>query len=170
MTMKARMIPAIAIPLAVALASAAPAVAQSTKTTEKEVEKTAVGVVEKPLEDANIKKTKVPPELERIMANPYSTVGIKTCADYSAAVAELTRILGPDVDSPQAKASGGSATEFVLGAGAELAGGLVPFSGLIRKVSGAEKAQKHAAAAVLAGNLRRAFLKGSGRAKGCKIV
>lgn len=123
----------------------------------------------KPLKDFNIIKPKVAPEIERIMAAPYALTGIKTCAQFRTAVNKLTAVLGPDVDSPQTQKSDKSPAEVALGLGESAAGGIIPFSGIIRRLSGAEARQKYAQAAIYAGSVRRAYLKGTARAKGCKV-
>ncbi len=156
------------------LALAAPAIAQTEPAKPKsdldKVGDTAEGIVEKPLKDLNLMKDPIPPQLQAIMDRPYDLHGMKTCKQYSTAIGKLTAQLGPDVDSPEARAKKGqSPAEFALGAGASVIGGLIPGAGLIRKVSGAEAAQKKAAAAVLAGSLRRAYIKGKASAQGCKI-
>ena len=151
----------------------AAATAQTASKPKSDVDKvmdTGENIVEKPLKDMNLVKTEIPPELQAIMNAPYDIKGITTCAQIADAIKRLDAKLGPDVDSAAARAAKGqSSTEFALSGAETLAGGLIPGSGLIRKISGAEAAQKKAAAAVLAGSLRRAFLKGTGRAKGCKV-
>jgi hypothetical protein len=135
-----------------------------------EVGDTVSGVAQKPLKDMNIIKPEVDPYLEPLMANPYSLAGLKGCKDYKAAITRITNIIGPDVDSPEAKADPKqSPAEFALETGATVAGSLIPFSGLIRKISGAEARQKYANAAVYAGAVRRSYLKGLAKGKGCKI-
>jgi|APFEC2959095136_1045048.scaffolds.fasta_scaffold00316_14 hypothetical protein len=123
----------------------------------------------KPLKDLNIIQAKVDPEIERIMEEPYSLRGIRTCAQYRVAIAQLTSILGPDVDSPAFKKKAKTPAEQALSLGESAAGSLIPFSGIIRRLSGAEAKQKYAQAAVYAGSVRRAYLKGTARAKRCKI-
>lgn len=150
------------------LAAAAPALAQSASETVEQVGKSAENIVTKPLKDANLVKEEIPAELEAIMANPYSLKGVTTCAQASAEIGKLTRVLGPDVDVAKAK-GGSSATEMALGQLEKTAGGLIPGSGVIRKISGAEAQERKAKAAVFAGSLRRAYLKGWATAKGCKI-
>ncbi len=131
---------------------------------------TAEKIVEQPLKDLNLMKDKIPPELAAIGARPYDLTGLKTCSDYGATVAQLTRLIGPDVDSAEAKnRKGETPSEFALNGIASAAGGFIPFSGIVRKISGAEKAERRAQAAVLAGALRRAYIKGVARTKGCKI-
>ena len=128
----------------------------------------AENMATKPLKDLNLMKESIPPELQAIVKAPYALQGIRKCNQYKAAIDDLTRILGPDVDSG-IKRKGQNAGEFALGAAESVVGSLIPGAGLIRKISGADAAQKRARAAVLAGNLRRAYLKGTGRAKGCKV-
>lgn len=131
---------------------------------------TMSGVAQKPLKDLNIIKPEVDPYLEPLMKNPYAMNGLKTCKDYKAAIARLDSILGPDVDSAAAQnQTKQSPAEFALDTGASVAGSLIPLSGLIRKISGAEARQKYANAAVYAGGLRRAYIKGLAKGRGCKI-
>lgn len=131
---------------------------------------TMTGVAEKPLKDLNIIKAEVDPYLEPLMANPYAMMGLKTCKDYKVAIARLDSVLGPDVDSAAAQnQTKQSPAEFALETGASVAGSLIPLSGLIRKISGAEARQKYANAAVYAGGLRRGYVKGLAKAKGCRL-
>jgi hypothetical protein len=145
-----------------------PAAAQSVGETAEQVGKSAENIVTKPLKDANIVKAEIPPKLQAIMNDPYSLKGLSTCAQFSTEIAQLTKVLGPDVDAVKPK-SGNSASEAVLSEIERTAGGFIPGSSIIRKVSGAEAQEKKAKAAVYAGSLRRAYLKGTARAKGCKV-
>ena len=127
-------------------------------------------IVERPLRDLNIIKPKPQPVLEAVMASPYSMTGLRTCRQYRAEIAKLTEVLGPDVDSavatdPDRKES---PAEFALGAGEAVAVSLIPGGGLIRKISGADKRQKYAAAGVYAGSVRRAYVKGLMLGKNCR--
>jgi len=142
--------------------------AYAQSTTGKEVGQSMESMATKPLKDLNLMKDEIPPELLALMNNPYSLDGIKTCKQHKAAIDRLTSVLGPDVDAVTAK-QGETATETMLGAAESVVGGLIPGAGLMRKLSGAQAAEEKAKAAVLAGSLRRAYLKGSARAKGCKI-
>ena len=133
------------------------------------VARTATNIVERPLKDLNIVKAKIPPGLAAISTRPYATTGLKSCRHYAAAINAMTVILGPDVDSPAVEAKGNKPAEFVLDSTESLIGDLLPGGGIIRKLTGAEAAQKRLVAAVYAGGLRRAYLKGAARAKGCKV-
>ena len=126
-------------------------------------------IVERPLKDFNIMKAKAKPDLEAVMDGPYSLTDLRTCSQYRAEIAKMTRSLGPDVDAPQAgdKSRADSRAEFALGAGEAVANSFIPGGGLIRHISGADKRQKYAAAAVYAGSLRRAYIKGLMLGKKC---
>lgn len=139
----------------------------STSTTGQVLD-SAGRMAQQPLRDLNIVRDGIPPEIEAIMAEPYSLKGLRGCPDYAREIARLTAVLGPDVDSPEAKASGQTSTEFVLGTAESVVSGLIPGMGIIRRVSGAQAAQKRAQAAVLAGQLRRAFLKGRASGRNCR--
>ena len=139
-----------------------------TITAGEKIGTSAENMATKPLKDLNLKKEEIPPLLQDIVKAPYALKGMRKCSDYKRGIDELTRILGPDVDSG-IKKKGQNAGEFALGAAESVVGSLIPGAGLIRKISGAEAAQKRARAAVLAGNLRRAYLKGTARAKGCRV-
>lgn len=132
---------------------------------------TMENIATKPLKDLNIMKKKVPPELEAMMEDPYSLTGLRTCRQYSAEVKKISEMVGPDVDSAEARADKKDRTpaEFAFGATEAIAGSLIPFSGVIRFVSGAQKREKFAQAAVYAGTVRRSYIKGMARAKGCKV-
>lgn len=156
--------------LALALLAASALAAQEKRSALDKVGDTAESVAEQPLKDLNLMKARIAPELAAISDAPYSLAGIRTCPQFATAIGTMTRVLGPDLDSAAARNSRGETpAEFALGAGATVAGSFIPGGGLIRKLSGAEKQQKRAAAAVLSGQVRRAFLKGTARAKGCRV-
>ena len=131
---------------------------------------TAGAIVEQPFKDINVVKDKIPQKLLDILDAPYDMDGMRTCAALKAEVRSLTDVIGPDVDSEEVRRKKGktSASEFVFDGARTLGGGILPFSGLIRKISGAEAEQKRAQAAVLAGHVRRAYIKGLMRGRGCR--
>ena len=122
----------------------------------------------KPLKDFNLIKPEIDEGLQRIMAEPYSLAGIRTCSHYNAAIGRLTYVLGPDVDSPEFKKKAKTPAEQALSLGESAAGSIIPFSGVIRRLTGAEAKQNYAKAVIYAGSVRRAYLKGRASAKGCK--
>lgn len=148
-----------------------PAVAQTppSPSTASQAAGSAERMAAQPLRDLNIVRDGVPPELTAIMDEPYSLKGLSGCADYQREIARMTTLVGPDVDSAAARAAAGTSTEFVLGTAESVVAGLVPGRGIIRRVSGADAAARHAQAAALAGSLRRAFLKGRAGGMNCKV-
>lgn len=146
------------------LASSVPVAAQigtRPTTATQEAEK----IVTEPLEDTNIQRRNIPAVLQRISAQPYSLAGLKTCAQLAGAVTELDGVLGPDVDAPPLP---GDTTRDAIGVAGSLVGSFIPGRGLVRELSGANKARHEYDSAVYAGLARRAFLKGVGAQRGCK--
>ncbi|WP_242149704.1 hypothetical protein [Sphingomonas sp. BAUL-RG-20F-R05-02] len=122
-------------------------------------------VVTQPLRDTRLRDQKIPPVLQRAASAPYSSTGTGTCPEIAAQVRDLNRALGADVDTPARQKGEGSA---IAAAGARaVVGTLIPGLGLVRVLTGADKAQRRAEAAVYAGSVRRGFLKGIGLAKRC---
>ena len=82
----------------------------------------------------------------------------------------LDAVLGADLDThvtaanPSLVDRGGDAAGGALRGAAE---GIVPFRGRVRKLSGAERYAKEVAAAIAAGTIRRAYLKGLDQAAAC---
>lgn len=149
---------------------AATAIAQEAPPSTAAAVGSAAGrVASQPLQDLNVVRGEIPPVLVAIMAKPYDVSALQTCAQKRTAVAELTKVLGPDIDSPQATAGGNNPAEFALGAAESAASSLIPGRSLIRRVSGAEAADQRARAAVLAGQLRRAYIRGLARGTNCQI-
>lgn len=170
-----------ALLLTLAWLAATPLAAQDAKDKPKEPAKaqpstldkagdTAGDIVEQPFKDINVVKDKIPQKLLDILDAPYDMDGMRTCAALKGEVKSLTEVLGPDVDSDEVRRKKGktSASEFVFDGARSLGGGILPFSGIIRKISGAEAEQKRAQAAVLAGHVRRAYIKGLMRGRGCR--
>ncbi len=149
------------IALAALLAAAATPVAA-------QEERTPTSIVESPLTDANLKKKHIPPVLIAAQAKPYATAGLTDCAKIGAAVMELDRVLGRDLDLPDTGKKHGEGHELAMDAGQDTINSLIPGRFIIRRLTGAADAQRKAVAAVYAGSVRRGFLKGLGAARGCK--
>lgn len=127
----------------------------------------AGNAVERPLKDLGIVPIKAPADLTAIMNKPYDLGRRPTCASLRAEIVRMNGLLGPDVD--EVKGDGKrTAAEKVAGGLEGLTGGIIPGQGLIREVTGANAAARRRAAAILAGNLRRAYAKGMARARGCR--
>ena len=114
--------------------------------------------VQQPMRDLSLIRDRAPPALQRAVAQPYDKDEIKTCPQVIHEIAELDSTLGPDLkpgDKPGSGLSvGGLAGDLVSGAVG------LPFRGILRQVTGAEQRDKELRAAVLAGMVRRGFLKG----------
>ena len=122
--------------------------------------------VTQPLRDVRIKDEKIPVVLQRAASAPYSAVGTQSCAAITAQIRDLSGALGPDVDTPAKRKGEGSA---IAATGARaVVGTLIPGLGLVRVITGADKVQRRAEAAVYAGAVRRGYLKGIGLAKRCR--
>ena len=131
-----------------------------------EEERTPMSIAESPLSDVNLKKKHIPPLLVEAQAHPYATAGMTDCAAIGSAVKGLDDVLGRDVDVP-VTGKPNEKRELAMDAGQDTINSLIPGRFLIRRISGAEAAQRKAVAAVYAGSVRRGFLKGLGAAKGC---
>ncbi len=127
-----------------------------------------------PLSDLNLKKVDIPPVLLEARQNPYAVPEPSDCAALIKQVEALNAALGADLDKPIAKSEGSmaqrgsdEAEDAAFDALRRTAEGAVPFRGWVRKLSGAESYAKSVTAALVAGNVRRAYLKGIGQAKNC---
>ena len=120
-------------------------------------------VARTPLEDFNIKSEDIPEVLLAAVLNPYEDTGISSCNDVVSRIAILDNVLGPDFDIPQeerANISAGRVAKTVVGS-------FVPFRGIVREVTGANKKRNERRLAFTAGMVRRGYLKGMGEARGC---
>jgi stage V sporulation protein SpoVS len=148
-------------PLAL-LAIAAPALArQDSVVTDREP--SARDVAETPLTDLNLASDPIPAILVQASAAPYDREGLATCKGLRAAIADLDAVLGPDMDVATAErdriSPGRMATSVI--------GSFIPFRGIIREISGAAEHQRDFQAAIVAGAVRRGYLKGLGEQMGC---
>lgn len=124
---------------------------------------TATDVAKTPLADLNLSKDPIPQILLDAEKDPYTTAGLRKCPQYAAAIADLDVVLGADFDiatPEQRRLTAGSVAQAVVGS-------LIPFRGVIREVSGAAKHEAEFRQAILAGMMRRGFLKGVGLKLGC---
>lgn len=119
-----------------------------------------------PLRDTRIKNDKIPDTLLLAASAPYSSANTRTCAQIAAQVQDLNAALGDDADVEGKKKGEGA---YVASAATKAAiNTLIPGLGLVKVITGADKAQRRAEAAAYAGSIRRAYLKGIGLSKGCK--
>ncbi len=132
------------------------------------------GAVSAPLRDVNIVRTKIPPILIEAMNDPYARPQRVNCAILISLVSPLDVALGDDLDAhppeenedlmDRGRRAAGSAA---LGAVASAAQDMIPMRGWVRKLSGAERHDRLVQGAITSGNVRRAYLKGLGEARGC---
>ena len=104
--------------------------------TDKSV--TAGDVVATPAEDLNLKKQQIPDILIKAQQDPYDMTGLRKCGKITAEIDSLNQTLGPDYDlalNDADKMSVGSVAKSVVGA-------FIPFRGVIREISGANKRQQ----------------------------
>ena len=125
--------------------------------------------VESPLRDVNLMKTDIPSVLQDARRAPYASVAGASCETLSAEIAVLDGALGHDLDAAaDSKPSNkDKAIDQAIDAGGSAASSFIPYRGVVRFVSGAEKHDKLVAESVLAGSIRRGYLKGVGEAMGC---
>lgn len=129
------------------------------------------GVAQAPLRDLNVVRVDVPPVLVQALSDPYRRPASTRCADLTALLRPLNDALGEDIDQPSAvdESFEGQARPAAYGAIASVASdALIPFRGVVRYVTGANKHDAYVQSAIIAGYTRRAYLKGLGEARGCK--
>ena len=127
----------------------------------------AVELVKQPFDDLNIMKKTVAPVLMRAKEAPYAHPSAD-CQLLNTEVEQLNLVLGPDVDASVQKAS---LSKKMSDGGFNLARGavssVIPYRGIVRQVTGAEKRAHDSNDALLAGIARRAYLKGYLEVLGC---
>lgn len=150
--------------LMVGLACGLAGCATTTQTSSERGADAVSGAVSQPFRDLSLIRKAVPEVLARAAADPYATTTPLDCDAVAREIGELDAILGPDLKAG-GKDKGGDAFDIVSGALGSAFD--LPFRGVVRKVSGAEKRDRDAARAVLSGMVRRGFLKGQALTAGC---
>lgn len=138
------------------------------------METQVMGAVTSPLSDFNLIRVEISPELNAAMKGPYLMPADKSCEGIAAEVSALDRIIGPDLDALSGNKIAGlfeqgqsELSNAAIGALRSTVEGVIPFRSWIRRFSGADRHSKDVTAALAAGVVRRAFLKGLGQASGC---
>jgi len=132
------------------------------------------GAIEAPFEDVNVIRSQIPPILLRAEDAAYARPDPASCANIANNVAELDEALGDDfdVDAPQdsslSEKRGRQAGEVMVSALRDAEADFIPFRSWVRRLSGAQRHDNRVRAAVYAGRVRRAYLKGLGEALGCR--
>lgn len=117
-----------------------------------------------PARDLNLMRDEIPPVLQRAMKDAYAKPPLDGCVALAAELAELNAVLGEDFDSRDAlQKDGNFASDLVVGA----VRSLIPYRSVLRRISGAHERERRALAAIAAGGVRRAYLKGVGEQRGC---
>lgn len=126
-----------------------------------------------PLNDLNLVYAEIPAALLAAQRQPYAIPENQECTALAAEISDLDEVLGPDLDVPAPAKPGliergtNSAGNAAIGALRRTTEGLLPFRSWVRMLSGAERHSKQVAAAIAAGVVRRAFLKGLRVSKQC---
>jgi hypothetical protein len=133
------------------------------------------GATTTPLSDLNLVHAEIPPALVEARKGPYLPLANASCDSLAVEVSKLDAVLGMDLDAPPGDSSpslierGGEAVgDAPVGAIRGATEGVVPFRRWVRKITGAERYSKEVAAAIAAGTVRRAYLKGIGQNLGCQ--
>jgi hypothetical protein len=127
------------------------------------------GVAKAPLRDLNVLRTKIPEVLLQALADPYQRPTSLKCAEFIALLRPLNDALGADLDTPSVDQDDllDKGRNTALGVMAGAASDVIPFRGWVRKLTGAEQHDQVVQASIVAGAVRRAYLKGLGEARGC---
>jgi hypothetical protein len=132
------------------------------------------GAAATPLHDVNLVRTKIPPALLDAADAPYARPRPLTCLEIAAEIAPLDVALGPDLDHPvNPKNPGllqrgqGLADDVAVDAVRSAAEGVIPMRSWVRMLTGAQRHDRLVAAAIAAGGVRRAYLKGLGVNEHC---
>lgn len=109
--------------------------------------------VTQPLDDLNLTGDTAAGVLLRAQAMPYRAPA--DCASARRELGRLNAALGPHLPSPEAKGGPSDLAGAVIRSVAHL-----PFRGIVRQLTGAEKREEALRAAVIAGVQRRGYLEG----------
>ncbi len=140
------------------------------KTSDQVKQGSVQGAATTPLRDLNVMKVDIPDVLLAAQEDPYARPPRNwKCPALANLVRPLDAALGSDLDqlpSPDEDLMD-RGKQTALSVAGDLAGGAIPFRGVVRRISGAASHDKLVQSAILAGSVRRAYLKGLGEARGC---
>lgn len=131
-----------------------------------------------PLSDLNVAQEKIPEVLRHAKkVGPYAAPEKLECAVVQEEINRLSAVLGPDIDDPNTKGKlslldrgTDAAEDYGVGFVRRTVEGMVPFRSWVRKLTGAEKHSKEVAASIIAGGVRRAYLKGIRLGMACPVA
>lgn len=125
-------------------------------------------VLKQPFKDLNVLQDIIPEALLKAKAAPYAKPREANCLAVRMEIYELDYALGEDLDvqtDDDSKSKKIADETYNLARGA--VSGLIPYRGILRRVTGAEKHARAINEALLAGAVRRSYLKGFGESLGC---
>jgi hypothetical protein len=127
-----------------------------------------------PMDILNLRPEVIPTVLLQAQASPYDMRNMSRCSTIGAEIARLDDALGPDMDEPppvdgrfMSERAADAAAQAALGAVRDTTTDFIPGSNWIRRLSGAAQHEREVQAAIQAGRIRRAFLKGMGMQRNC---
>lgn len=123
------------------------------------------GILNQPLNDLNIDNDEIPLLLVAAAKAPYAPPSQADCVGLTHDIAQLDKALGPDLAPPKPDddkpiINEDSASSAAWDAARSAALGWIPFRGVVRFVTGADRHDARVRHAILAGFVRRAYLKG----------
>lgn len=127
----------------------------------------AFDAVTQPLKDVNLKRDKVPAKLSAVRDDPYDLENMRSCSALSFELNELNAVLGADINEIELQSVAEKRERGVSQIAGGILGGLIPFRGVVRELTGANEAERDYLTAIAAGFARRSFLKGVATTKGC---
>jgi len=139
-----------------------------TPNTEQPILHHAEKAVMQPAKDVNLRKDKIPVQLLEIQRAPYDLTDIDGCRAIAAEITSLRPLLGPDVNEDPKITRAEKRERSVSRIAGGFLGGLIPFRGVLREVTGANAERRRYRAAYAAGFARRSFLKGYAHSQGCE--
>ena len=125
-----------------------------------------VETTQQPLEDFNFIREEIPLVLVNAEFDPYAEPEQTNCQTLVSEIQQLNLALGADLDI--ADDEDRTAVDVTFSLARSLALGLIPLRGVTREVTGAAVHSREFNEAVLAGTVRRAYLKGIGEWLGCE--
>lgn len=127
-----------------------------------------------PMDVLNLRPEVIPTVLLQAQANPYDMRNMSRCSTIGAEIVRLDGVLGPDMDEPppvdgsyMSERAADATAQAALGAVRDTATDFIPGASWIRRLSGAAQHERDVQAAIQAGRMRRAFLKGMGMQRNC---
>ncbi len=158
---------------AVVIAACVSVVACSTGRTA-DTRRGVTGAASIPLRDVGLMRQEIP-LLLRNLQYPYATASLSDCAAVAREISQLDAVLGPESYQPGPNRNiwdrGGDFVEDqTIQAAEDTASDLIPFRSWVRRISGANRAERDALRAVANGQQRRTFLRGYGASLACPSI